>query len=211
MAYCDSHGHLSCCAVDAEIITRLFGSCGNGRYPARLKTLRLACMCLEQSGELLPGLLNLEGLETLRLVECNDTGPFIEHLTRLRLHLSSVYIDRGSNGPRDHTAISAFMASLAAPKRLSLLCEVDYLYAGQIDVDSLQKHAQSIEYLRLEDNNATWLTYGISDQAPLFHNFFEHASNLKQLAISGPVIDDEPEVDEFLVSISYCARHVHRD
>ena len=203
LAYSDSHSHLTCCVIDAEIFTGLFSSYGESRYPARLKTLRIASMCLEQSGGLLPSLLNLEGLETLQLIECNETESFLERLTQLRLHLSSVCINRGSNGPRDRWAISDLIASLAAPKRLALLCEVDFPCHGQIDVDCLQKHAQSIEYLRLEDNNATWLTYGNSDQKPQFCSFFQHASNLKQLALSGPVIDDATEVAEFLVSISF--------
>ena len=205
------HTHLTCCAIDAEIFKGLFTSHGNARYSARLKTLRIASMCLGQSGELLPSLLNLEGLETLQLVECDDTKSFIEHLTQLQLHLSSIYIDRGSNGPRDDAEISDFIASLAAPKRISLLCEVDHPYDGQIDVGRLQKHAQSIEYLRLEDNNATCLTYGISDQKPQFCSFFEHASNLKQLSLSGPELDDDTDVAEFLVSI-YCGNYqCHHD
>jgi hypothetical protein len=205
LGYCDSHSHshLTCCAIDAEIFTRLFGSFSNARYPARLKTLRIASMCLEQSGELLTSLLNLEDLETLQLVECNEIGSFIEHLTQLQSNVSSLCINRGSDGPRDGAAISAFIASLAELKRLSLLCEVDQPYDGQIDVGCLRKHAQSIEYLRLEDNNITWLTNENSDQAPQFCTFFNHASNLKQLALSGPVIDDEKEVDEFLVSVHY--------
>jgi hypothetical protein len=196
-----SNGHLTCCMVDAEVFKGLFGSGGKSRYPVRLKTLHIAYMCLEQSGDLLTSLLNLEGLQTLQLVECNETGSFIENLTQLRLNVSSLCINRGSDGPRDGAAISAFIASLAELKRLSLLCEVDQPYDGQIDVGCLRKHAQSIEYLRLEDNNVTWLTYGNSDQASQFCDFFEHTSNLKQLALSGPVIDDEKEVDEFLVSV----------
>jgi hypothetical protein len=125
----------------------------------------------------------------------------LEHLAQLRLNISSLCIDQGTGGPRDGEAISAFIASLAAPKRLSLLCYVDYPYDGPIDVNCLQQHARSIEYLRLEDNNVTWLTYGNSEQAPQFCSFFEHASNLKQLALSGPVLDDEKEVVEFLVSV----------
>lgn len=166
-------------------------------------------MCLDYSGELLPSWLNFEDLETLQLVSLHSTRSFIEHFTQLHLHLSSICVHRGSDGPQDYTAISAFMASLTAPKRISLICEEDYPYIRQVDVSSLQKHAQSIEYIRLEDGHETWLTYRISDQAPLFHSFFEHASNLKQLAISGPVIDDEFEVAEFLVSISYSAQPVH--
>jgi len=206
MSRLEHHTHLTCCAIDAEIFKGLFTSCGNARYPARLKTLRMDSMCLRHSGELLPSLLNLEGLETLQLVECNETGSFIEHLTQLRLHLSSIHIDRGSNGPQDDAAISDFLASLAAPKRISLLCEVDYPYDGQIDIACLQKYAESIEYLRLEDSNATCLTYGLSDQKPRFCSFFEHASNLKQLSLSGPELDDETEVAEFLVSVSYSTR-----
>ncbi|KAM0710952.1 hypothetical protein Q7P35_001691 [Cladosporium inversicolor] len=75
---------------------------------------------------------------------------------------------------------------------------VDYPYDGQIDVGHLQEYAQSIEYLRLEDSDATWLTYESSNQAAQFYNFFEHASNLKQLALSGPAIDNKNEVAEFL-------------
>lgn len=82
---------------------------------------------------------------------------------------------------------------------------MDYPYDGQIDVGHLQEYAQSIEYLRLEDSDATWLTYESSNQAAQFYNFFEHASNLKQLALSGPAIDNKNEVAEFLVSIS--SRH----
>lgn len=147
-------------------------------------------MYLKQSGELISSLLDLEALETLQLVECNETGSFIEHLTQLRLHLSSIHIDRGSSGPQDDAAISDLIACLAASKRISLLCEVDYPYDGRIDVARLQKHAESIEYLRLEDSNATCLTYGINDQKSQFCSFFEHASNLKQLSLSGPELDD---------------------
>ena len=160
-------------------------------------------MCLRQSSELLPSLLNLEGLETLQLVECNETGSFIEHLTQLRLQLSSIHIDRGSNGPQDDAVISDFIASLAAPKRISLLCELDYPYDGQTHVACLQKHAESIEYLHLEDSNPTCLTYGLSDQKARFCRFFEHASNLKQLSPSGPELDDETEMAEFVVSVYY--------
>lgn len=198
--------HLTCCEMDAEIFKGIFGFGGTARYPARLKTLRIAYMCLEQSGGLLPSLLKFEALETLQLVACAETDSLLEHLTQLRLHLSSICIDRGSNGPSDRAGVSAFVASLAAPKRLSLLCEVDYPYDGQIDANCLQQHAESIEYLRLDDTNATCLTCGISDQKPKFCDFFEHASNLKQLALSGPVIEDENEVAEFLVSISSSTR-----
>ena len=206
-----SRTQLTCCEIDAEIFKGLFTSCANARYHARLKKLRIGLMCLEQSGKLLPRLLNLEGLETLQLVDCDEIGSFIEHLTQLQLHLYSVYIDRDGDGPRDVAAISDFIASLAAPKRISLLCEVDYPYDRQIDVVCLQKHAQSIEYLRLEDNNATRLTSGLSDQKPQFCSFFEHASNLKQLSLSGPVLDDGTEVAEFLVSM-YCGNYqCHHD
>jgi hypothetical protein len=195
------NSHLSCCEMYAEIFKDLFSSAGNFRYPAKLKTLRITSMCLEKSGKLLPSLLIFKSLETLQLIECSDIGSLPQNLTPLRLHISSVYIDRGSNGPCDHATISAFIASLAAPKRLSLLCEVDYPSNGQVDMECLQQHAQSIEYLRLEDNNITCLTYGNSDQTPHVYKFFQHASNLKQLALSGPDLEDESEVAEFLVSI----------
>jgi len=192
------------CDVDAEILKEFVNSGNTAQYPARLKTLRIVNMCwTKQSAEVFTSSMRLEKLETLQLVECCEIGPLLEHLTQLRLNVSTLCIDRGGDVPRDGATISAFIASLAAPKRLSLLCHVDQPYDGQIDVDCLQKHAQSIEYLRLEDNNVTWLTYGNSGQAPQFCSFFENASNLKQLALSGPEIDDETEVAEFLVSVYY--------
>ena len=138
-----------------DFLKALFRSEDTAQLSAmRLTSLRMTSMWLTKCGKVLPALVKFEHLETLHLIACCDFEPLLQHLTQLRLHLSSICIDRGKMEPCDRATMSAFVASLAAPKRLSLLCVANYDYDGQIDVDSLQQIAGSLEYLRLEDDHA---------------------------------------------------------
>lgn len=151
----ESHTH-SRFEIDAECFKGLFTSCGNACNSARLKSLRIVSTCLGESGELLPIALNLEGLETLQLVECNETGSFIERLTQPRLH---VFLSTSTEEVRDPATIRQSRISLLPWLHQNVspfFAKWTALYAGQIDLESLQDLAQSMEYLRLEDNNATY-------------------------------------------------------
>lgn len=193
--------HLTCYEKDAELFTGILNPGGTSRYPIRLEALRISSMCLEDSEELLRALLDFTSLGTLQLVECKGIEYLLMDLMQIRLCLSSVCIDQRSSGSCDIAILSTFIASLAAPKRISLLCDLEYPFLRQTDVDCLQQQAHSIEYLRLEETNSTWSNYGLSGQARQFYSFLEQASNLRQLALSGPDLEDGMEAAELLVSI----------
>jgi hypothetical protein len=204
MDVADLDSDWSCCEAAVNVLEKLLASGGAARNPARLKALRLTSMCLNQSGDLLPTLLDFEGLETLQLSQCGTIQPLLEHLTKLGLHLASICIDQDSSEPQvteDCAIISAFIASLVAPKRLSIISNIMPPCDEPIEIKSLQRHAQSINCLRLETcGPAKWLSDAKFNEVRPLLTFCEHATSLKQLFLSGVYLEDELEVAELLVS-----------
>jgi hypothetical protein len=170
---CDFDEQSTCCDSGAGVVRGMFRSRINAGQPTKLKSLRIASMCLLHAGTLLLNIVDFSALEHLQFIHCIDIDPFLRTLIPFNLNLSSLLIEGVHRWDTAEFAVSEFIRSVKPLKNLSLkFSGIDY---SQDWV--LRPHYSSLESLRI-------------DADPLMHPITlkfkgTPCPNLEQLALFG--------------------------
>lgn len=180
-------GSGECCEDGKLFFSKLLSQETTTHQLPKLKTLRVANVCLMSAGNLLPTLLKLENLEHLQLIICLDVYPLLQSLGSLHLSLSSLCIEDCKTDSWDSDyGVDDFIRSLQSLKRI-MLRFYGVAASDVFDWSSLRQHATSIECLRIEDTD---VSNGPPDQPIYGAQPFIRAPNLEQLALSSLDIED---------------------
>lgn len=164
-----------CCDAAVRILQNMFHSRMETGQPTRLKSLRIASMCLLEAGVLLPDIMDLSMLEHLQLVWCTDIDPFLRHLGPLNLSLSSLRIEDFHRVDKTDFAVNDFIRSLKPLKRIML----KFTGIWYFSLRTLQHHYPSLESLCIEGKPFEQAMVPTTGLAP----------NLEQLALFGSKLE----------------------
>lgn len=185
-------------ATGLAVLRTLFVGTHRARRCPNLKALRIESMWFESSGEVLPTLLDLDRLEHLQLVGCNQISYLYDSLSQLQLKLLS-FSDELSceghegalllpEGPEGST--SAFLGSLKTLRKFRLRGTQCDQSPETFDWTALAANASSLCILEMTDFRGNGPFTKGSTALPGFRALCENATQLQQLSICGPEIHE---------------------
>jgi hypothetical protein len=166
----------------------------------RLRSLCLNDCTLTLLGPALSRSVNFSMLETLRLVRCDSAGHMLLSLGMKEVDWKMLCIEEEECGD-DNGELKSFLQTLSTPKVLSIGRERSY---AEEDSDAiicwkdLVPHSSTLESLRLNVDQPSGhrFDHRRGRSVANFREFCKSASNLDQLALTCPPIEEEKWQDE---------------
>jgi hypothetical protein len=180
------------------VIQTLFIGKTHARRCPNMKALRIESMWFASAGAVLPTLLDLGRLEHLQFSGCNQTNRIYESFSQLQLGLRSFTDELSCNGhyqglhnipTGSQGATSAFLSSLKALHKFRLRGTPCDSGTETFDWAALASNASSIRILEMTDYRGKGPFSQGSTALPGFRALCETATQLQQLSICGPEVD----------------------
>lgn len=169
------------------------------RGPRRLRSLRVQNICFLLGSSTIAGLVELEELEELQVIDCKEYNCLLRDMKSLPLKLKALCIHECDETTKLFNSIeNDFLRSLSPMVRLSLTLGSDFnLPSSLLDWSALQAHAPALQCLRIK---YTWPELPFSKFQSGFAQFCKAALSLKLLAISGVTVGNgDDDIAQFLV------------
>jgi hypothetical protein len=169
------------------------------RGPRKLRSLRMENVFFPLGASTIDGLVELEELEELQLIDGEEYPCLLEDIKSLPLKLKAFCIHEiDETTELFNSTGNDFLRSLKPLVRLSLTLGSDFTdLSSLLDWSAIQAHASALQYLRME---YTWPELPFSKFQSGFAQFCKAALNLKLLAISGVKVGDgDDDIVQFLV------------
>lgn len=146
------------------------------RGPRRLRFLRIENFCFTLGSSTIAGFVELEELEELQLIDCEEYSCLSRDIKSLPLKLKAFCIHEIDETTELFSSVeNDLIRSLKPLVRMSLTLGIDFgLPSNLLDWSALQAHASTLQYLRVE---YTWPELPFSKFHPGLHSFARLRSN----------------------------------
>lgn len=181
--------------VGRDFMEILFDMEGSKRQLPRLRNLLLENFSLPLLGPVLSQSINFSKLEELQLLKCDDVGDMLLSLTLQQVDWKILRIEEGQTG-NDSGKLRTFLQTISATEVLSITRKRWWHEdndEGKLCWTDLVPHSATLESLRLNIEQPGEYPFHkrIGKVAADFHELCKSASNLEQLALTCPPIEEE--------------------
>lgn len=167
---------------DLPALSLLLGKISAGNQCSQLTSLRMGSVMFSYFGRAESKLLELHALKFLTLYNCQNYGAFLGQLAALSLDLEYFSIVDGSRGHQGTKLnVERFLRSLKSPKRILLALPENS--TSVVDVSVFCEYASRMTSMKLQVCPIS-PPFLCSEELG-FRRFFNLASSLEQLSISG--------------------------
>jgi hypothetical protein len=169
------------------------------RGPRSLRSLPMENVCLASGSSTISGLVELEELGELQLIDCEEYTCLSEDMEILPLKLKAFCIHEIAETTELFNSVeNDFLRSLKPLVRLSLTLGSHFdVPSSLLDWSALHAHASTLQYIRVE---YTWPELQFSEFHSGFSQFCKASLNLELLSTSGVTVGDgDDDIVHFLV------------
>lgn len=178
-----------------DFIIILFAMKDTRRQLPRLRSLFLECFTLTFLGPILSQSINFSKLEELQLLKCDDVGHMLLSLELQQMDWNVLRIEEDDSGD-DSGKLKTFLQTMQGPKILSISRERRFAEEddeGKLCWTDLVPHSATLKSLRFNIEQAG--DYPFHDRCGTsvadFRELCNSASNLEQLALTCPPVEEE--------------------
>lgn len=176
---------------------------------AGLRSLSLRDLTLEQLGPVLSKSVDFERLQELRFVRCEDVAHMLSSLRLQQVSCNMLHIEE-ETCTSDNGELKSSLQTMVAPKTLSIGRDrrsAAQFGGGELCWTDLMLHSSTLKSLRLNIEKAEGCPFDDRPGKKMtdFREFCKLASNLEQLALIAPHIEEQKWLEKdgfsaFLVS-----------
>jgi hypothetical protein len=176
-------------------IETLFTIATNPSQFPRLRSLSLRDFGLEQLGPVLSKSVDFKTLEELRFVRCGDVANMLSSLRLQQVDWKMLHIEEEAC-ISDNGELKSLLQTMVAPKVLSIgrdRSNAAHFGGGELCWTDLMLHSPTLKSLRLNIEKADGRPFHDRHGKKLadFHELCKSASNLEQLALMTPHIEEQ--------------------